>query len=131
MAYPVRLCCLPGWWCPPPGHSHQGPGYRFSSLINRDEPSLTGDCWLSPRAFVSIPLYSLAQSLESLETASGDSLQRMVSGEWCLETCGGSLWRQSLETVSGEQSPETCGDSLWKHLQRLLCIHINEASWLS
>ena len=46
---------------------------HLSSLVHRDEPSVTGVCWLSPRALVSTPLYSL-------------DLQR--SAETCRGTCG-------------------------------------------
>ena len=28
MSYPVRLCFLPGWGCPPPGYSHQKNSYH-------------------------------------------------------------------------------------------------------
>ena len=35
-------------------------GYPLISLVHRDEPSLTGVCWLSPRVSIPTALYSLA-----------------------------------------------------------------------
>ena len=64
---PVRLCPPSRWGCPPPGNSHP-----LSSLVNRQESSLTGVCWLSPRAPVSTPVEVSLKTLAETPTETGE-----------------------------------------------------------